>query len=144
MGREALRVLGLDVGERRVGVSIGDPTGLLATPLTTITRSSLDLDIASILDLARENEAAEIVVGMPLSLSSEVGPQARATRHFIRALSERTDIPVKRWDERFSTREAERRLQEAGVKPSRDKGRLDAAAATVILQSYLDSRRRSP
>ena len=141
MGRKALRALGLDVGEGRIGVSISDPTGLLSTPLTAITRSSLDSDLAAILDLAKEHSVREIVVGMPLSLNGQFGPQARITEHFLRALSKRASIPIRRWDERFSTQEAERRLREAGAKPSRDRGRLDAAAAAVILQGYLDSRR---
>lgn len=132
------------MGERRIGVSVSDPTGLLASPLTTITRSSLGSDIAAILKLATERHAQEIVVGVPLSLTGKSGPQAQATMRFLRALSEKASIPVQRWDERFSTQEAQRRLQEAGVKPSRDRARLDAAAATVILQAYLDSKRHEP
>ena len=137
-----MRVLSLDVGEKRIGVALGDPTGLLASPLTTISRTGESADVDEVLRLARQHEVSEIIVGLPLSMSGAVGPQAKLVSGFIDVLADRADVPVKSVDERLSTVEAERLLRESGVKPSRDRARVDAAAAAVILQSYLDSKRR--
>ena len=136
-----MRVLALDVGDKRIGIALSDPTRLLASPLTTITRRSEPEDIDSVLRLAKENTVEEIVVGLPLSLSGRAGPQARKVTGFTKRLSERAAVPVKSVDERYSTAQAERLLRQAGAKPSEDRARVDAAAAAVILQSYLDSGR---
>ena len=139
-GGTALRLLGLDVGASRIGAAISDPTGAIVSPLDAITRASRDDDLAAIAGLAQEHNASVIVVGLPLSLSGGLGPQGRAVRDFIRALSESSAVPVHSQDERFSTVEAERLLREAGREPSRNKGLRDSAAACVILQAYLDAR----
>ena len=136
-----MRILALDVGEKRIGVALSDPTGLLATPLTTIERKGQDSDIDAALRLATEHEVGEIVVGLPLSMSGRRGPQAGRVDAFVRALAERTDIPLKSVDERLSSVQAERMLRESGVEPSKNKARIDSAAAAIILQSYLDSMR---
>ena len=133
--------LALDVGERRIGVAVSDPTGMLATPLTTIHRTKEAGDIDEVLRLAEERDVEEIVVGLPLELSGRRGPQAGRVLAFARALAGRTKIPVETVDERYSTVEAERRLRDSGAKPSKDRARVDAAAATIILQSHLDARR---
>ena len=140
-GGAVLRLLGLDVGASRIGAAISDPTGILVSPLAAVRRASLDDDLAAIAALAREHDVASIVVGLPLSLSGGLGPQGRAVRDFIRALSDRSAVPVHAQDERFSTVEAERLLREAGHSPSRNKGLRDSAAACVILQAYMDARR---
>ena len=139
-----MKIIALDVGRSRIGVALSDPDHLLALPLTTIERTAEPEDIAAILDLVDENEADEIVVGMPLSLSGQVGPQAREVVAFVKSLSAAADVPVVTLDERYSTVEAERLLREAGHKPSKSRARVDAVAATVVLQSYLDSRRAAP
>ena len=136
-----MRVLALDFGERRIGVALSDPTGMLASPLTTLTRGRGGSDVEMVLRLAAENDVAEIVVGMPVSLSGRRGPQANRVARFVDALRRETGIPVLSADERYSTVQAERSLRESGVEPSRERGRVDAAAAAVILQSYLDSKR---
>ena len=114
---------------------------MLASPLTTLTRSCGDSDVGQVLRLAAENDVVEIVVGMPVSLSGRMGPQTGRVARFVDALRRATDIPVLTADERYSTVQAERSLRESGVEPSRDRARVDAAAAAVILQSYLDSKR---
>lgn len=134
-------VLALDVGERRIGVAVSDPSGMLATPLTAIRRTHEAGDIDEVLRLAEEHDIGEIVVGLPLELSGRMGPQAGRVLAFARALAGRTKIPVETVDERYSTVEAERRLRESGVRPSKDRARVDAAAAAIILQSHLDARR---
>ena len=136
--------MALDVGGKRIGVAVSAPTGLVPTPLTAIGSSSESEDIDAVLLLADEHDVEEIVVGMPLSLSGQRGPQARQVARFAESLSGRADVPVTTVDERYSTVEAERLLRESGVRPTRDKARTDAAAAAVILQAYLDSRRTSP
>ena len=136
-----LRLLGLDVGGRRIGVSVSDPTGTITSPLTAIQRASLDKDLQAITGLVEELQAVAIVVGLPISLNGRMGPQAKRIQEFIRSLSNRSTVPVHAQDERFSTVEAERLLREAGRAPSREKGLRDSAAASVILQAYLDTKR---
>ncbi len=131
-------VLALDVGDRRIGVAACDPTGTLASPVTTIERSHEVSDIAAVLALASERGAAEIVVGMPLSMSGARGRQARKVEAFTRALASAAPVPVNVIDERLSSAQAERLMREAGRRPSVNRALVDAAAATVILQAYLD------
>ena len=135
------RLLGLDVGDRRVGVAVSDPTGTLASPLTALERRSTKRDVAAVLELARQQEAEGIVVGIPVSLDGALHAQARRTQSFFTALYAASFLPLATWDERFSTDEAERMLRESGVEPSRERGRVDAAAAAIILQGYLDAHR---
>ena len=136
-----MRVLALDYGRKRTGVALSDPTGTLASPLTTIPGGGDGRSIEAVVRLAIEHEAREIVVGMPLSMSGAVGRQAAEVTRFAEALSERCDMPVKTLDERLSTVQAERLLRDSGVKPSKDRPRVDAAAAAVVLQAYLDSQK---
>ena len=104
-------------------------------------RTGLQRDIALILQYALERKAEAIVVGMPFSLNGKVGAQARRVQAFLKALRRKTELPITTMDERFSSVEAERLLRQAGRKPSRHKGEVDAAAAAVILQEYLDGLR---
>jgi putative Holliday junction resolvase len=107
--------------------------------LPALTRRRPEDDAADVVRLAAEHEAGLILVGLPLLLSGRRGPQARAVDAFRRLLAELSPVPVTTCDERLSTVEAARDLRAAGVRPSRDRARLDSAAAAVILQSYLDS-----
>ena len=134
-------MLCLDVGEKRVGLAISDPAGWMATPLGFIERTRLQVDIARILQYAQVRGAEGIVVGMPLLKNRRVGLQAQRVAAFVKALQRKTELPVETLDESFSTAEAERLLREVGGKPSRRKGDVDAAAAAVILQEYLDGAR---
>ena len=138
------RMLGLDVGTRRTGVALSDPTGTLASPLTTLTRSDDALGLEAITDLAREHGVEAIVVGLPVSLDGGLHGQGREVAAFIDRLRGVSPVPVAEWNEQFTTAEAERLLRQAGRKPSRDRGRVDAVAAAVILQDYLDAHRSSP
>ena len=133
--------LALDVGDRRVGLAISDPTGLLASPLGHVERGPTD--VQDIIEVAEQNGVTEIVVGIPLTMAGESGSQAGKVRAFIRDLRSRTDLPVHTVDERLSTVQARFLLTNmgGGRRATRDRGRIDAAAAAVILQSYLDSRR---
>jgi putative Holliday junction resolvase len=130
--------VGVDVGEKRIGLSRSDPLGILATPVKTLTRKSTSSDIDALLRFAAESGALEIVVGMPISLSGAIGSQALITREFVKALADQSHVPVREQDERMSSVEAEGMLRAAGKKPSRNKASIDSAAAAVILQRYLD------
>ena len=100
-----MRALGLDVGDRRIGLALSDPTGMLASPYSVVERGPSD--IADILRVAEENEVSEIVVGLPLSMSGGSGSQAGKVRGFIRELRDQTDLPIKTVDERLSTVQAQ-------------------------------------
>ena len=134
---EQSRFLGLDVGDRRIGVAVSDPTGSLARPVETYERRSPQADIQHVLDLASEYDAVRVVVGLPKNMNGTEGPQAEKTRTFADALAAR-GLSVNLWDERLSTVEASRRLIEQRRRGRRLQERLDSEAAAVILQTYLD------
>ncbi|HEX2923190.1 MAG TPA: Holliday junction resolvase RuvX [Chloroflexota bacterium] len=134
-----MRVLALDVGDRRIGVALSDPTGIIASPLMTIHRSNEKRDQQTIVELVAEHEVEQVVIGMPWTLRGEVGPQAQKVIRFGKRLEERLSVPVVYWDERHSTSDAERIIGLRGRKRGRSaSGRVDEVAAAVILQSYLD------
>jgi len=137
-----MRILGLDVGERRVGIAISDPTATLARPLQTLVRGSREEDFAAVAALVAEHDIGLIVVGRPLSLDGTEGPQARRVAHYADVLAASLDVPLVPWDERFTTVAAEEILRQNRKKKRRACARdeVDAVAAAVILQSYLDSR----
>jgi len=136
-----MRILGLDYGERRIGVAISDPTGITGQPLTVIDKRDPGSDIKNISDLIDEYGVDEVVVGLPISLSGEIGPQARAVLQFVEELKVELKVPVKTWDERLTTLAAGRALNESDVKRKRRKEVVDKVAAAIILQGYLDSKR---
>lgn len=133
-----MRILGLDIGEKRIGVALSDPIGILASPLTQINRMGTRVAIEAILELVRQYEVESIVAGLPYSMDGSLGQQAERVEDFLQKLSQRLDIPIETWDERLSTLAAERMMAEAGVGKERRKKQLDAAAAALILQGYLD------
>ena len=135
------RLIALDVGERRIGVAVSDPSGTLATPHSVIHRRSKAQDFATIAHLVDEMEIERVVVGLPLSLSGDVGPQARRITRYAQALAQSLHVPVDLYDERYSTVTATELLAASGHK--RRQVPIDAAAAAVILQDYLESKRRS-
>jgi len=136
-----MRVLGLDIGERRIGVALSDPEGIVAFALTVIERRSEDATLKQLIDLTQEHEVERIVIGLPRSLDGSLGKQAQAVQTFVESLAGRTELPVVTWDERLSTVAAERMMIEAGVKREKRKKRLDSVAAAFILQGYLDRER---
>ena len=135
-----MRVLSLDVGDKRIGVAISDPSQVLARSLKVIQRSSRQDDFAAVAQLVKEYEVERVVVGYPRSLDGTVGGQAEKVERYAEGLAEALDVPVLLWDERFSTVSAERLMREAGLRGKKQRERVDAVAAAVILQDYLDSR----
>jgi putative Holliday junction resolvase len=136
-----MRLLGLDVGDKRIGIAVSDETALIASPRETLERKGNKKDITHLLELARREEVSEILVGMPWKLDGSSGPQAEKVSRFVEALRGSTDIPITTWDERLSTVGAERAMIEADVSRAKRRGAVDRVAAALILQSYLDARR---
>ena len=136
-----MRCLGLDIGDKRIGVALSDPDEIIASPLTTITRNGEEKDSGAILDLVNEHKVGVIIVGLPYSLNGSIGSQAAKVMDFIDHLSQNTDIIIETRDERLSTVAADRLLREAGKKKDKVRLQRDAAAAAFILQGYLDSRK---
>jgi putative holliday junction resolvase len=136
-----MRVLGLDVGDRRIGVAVSDETGVLASPLFTLERVGPRKDPQAIAALVREHEVAEIVVGLPRNMDGSIGPQAQKVQAFAETLKLAAHVPVRFWDERLTTVEAEQILAERNVPWPRRQGLVDQVAAVLILQEYLDHQK---
>jgi len=132
--------MGLDFGDKSIGIAISDEAGLIASPRDTLRRSNLEKDIAWLTELARKEGVEEILVGMPLSLDGSEGPQARKVMAFIKALQQHSGFHVRPWDERLTTVAAERALIEGNVSRARRRKIIDQVAAAVMLQGYLDYR----
>ncbi|MFL5734303.1 MAG: Holliday junction resolvase RuvX [Chloroflexia bacterium] len=141
-----MRYLALDIGKRRIGVAVSDPLGLVARPLRTLKSVSLNADVAAVTEVARELEAEAIVVGDPLHMSGDAGIMSDRAHKFGEALRAASGLPIEYCDERLTSVEAQRILQESGVPPKKARQQIDAVAAAVILQSYLNTLKppRSP
>lgn len=136
------RIMALDPGEKRMGVAMSDEMGLIAQPLETHACSSPDKVVAHVQGLVEAHGVIEVVVGLPVRLNGEPGPAAERVRGFIGRLEQVLDVPVVPWDERLTSKAAERMLIQANVSRSKRKGIVDRVAAAVLLQSYLDRRAR--
>jgi putative Holliday junction resolvase len=134
------RIMGLDVGDRRVGVAVSDERGLTAQPVLTLHRSNRKEDLRSLARILRKHGCTEIVVGNPLYMSGDLSPQAMKAQAFAEMLRQEFGLPVALWDERLTTTEAHRLLHEAGRAGSEHKKVVDQVAAVLILQGFLDSR----
>ncbi|MDA8193934.1 MAG: Holliday junction resolvase RuvX [Thermaerobacter sp.] len=132
--------MGLDVGDKWIGVAISDETGLLASARDPIQRVSDRAAWEQIIQIVNALNVSEIVVGLPLNLNSSLGAQAEKTLRFVNRLRVRAPCPVATWDERLTTREAERILIEQDVRRNRRRRLVDGVAAALILQGYLDHR----
>ena len=133
------RLLGLDVGDRRIGLAVSIPPGELILPAGYLQRRNRHADIAAILEQAGQRDAVAIVVGIPYDAHGRSGEQARKTDALVRALRRATAVPVLTADESFSSNAAANDLLQSGQSPSRDPGAVDAAAAAAILRRFLDS-----
>ena len=139
-----MRIFGLDVGTRTVGVAVSDALGMTAQPLTTLRRTGLRANLAELRRLAETHEVRQAVVGLPLNMDGTEGPSAAAARAFGEALAQALDIPVEDQDERLSTVAAQRALLEADVSRARRREVVDQVAAALILQTWLDTRQGNP
>ncbi|MEJ2734161.1 MAG: Holliday junction resolvase RuvX [Anaerolineae bacterium] len=142
-----MKLMALDVGERRVGVAVSDTTGVLATPLMVVRRKSKVEDFYTFARLVREQGVEGLVIGHPLNADGNAGPQARRVERYAAALlealsAEGLTLQMFLWDEHMSTQRAQQLMIEAGRKARERRGRIDAVAAAVILQDYLDEQRQ--
>ncbi len=132
-----MKILGLDYGEKRIGIAISDELGLLAHPLKVIDNKDQDM----LIDILKENSIERVVIGKPLNLDGTHSKKTEETLGFVELFKKKTDVPVITWDERFSTKEAQRNLVGFDVSRKKRKKVIDKMAAQIILQGYLDSIR---
>jgi putative Holliday junction resolvase len=128
--------MGLDVGDSRIGVALSDPLGIIASPLTIISRQNDGTDIAAVIDIVLKKDVGRIIIGLPLSMDGTLGAQVEKVKDFTAVLRRHTDLPMEFRDERLSTVLAKRIVQ--AVRKTNRGTRYDSAAAALILQSYLD------
>lgn len=137
-----MRIMGLDVGERTIGVAVSDAMGWTAQGIETIRRQNPERDMTRLTELIDEYQITEIVVGLPRNMNGTIGPSGESCQAFAASLIEHTSLPVHLWDERLTTAAAERMLISADVSRSKRKKVIDKIAATFILQGYLDAKSR--
>ena len=141
MSQKRMSALGLDVGRKRMGVAGCDGTGLIATGITTIKRTSFQQDIAQLQTIVKERQAQLLVVGLPYSMNGSIGFQGREIQRYAQRLSQTLELPVEYVDERLTSVQAEEMLKAANISPSQNKDLIDRKAAALILQQWLDERR---
>lgn len=134
-------LIGLDLGEKTIGVAVSDRTRSVASPLETVRRTKFTADAARILEIAAKRDSAGLILGLPLNMDGSEGPRCQSTRAFARNLERLTPLPIGFWDERLSTVAAERALLEADTSRKRRGAVIDHVAAGVILQGALDRLR---
>lgn len=134
------RTLGLDVGDKRIGVAVSDPMGWTAQPLTVIRRVGIAKDVAALQEATKDLGVERVVAGLPLEMDGEEGTQAARVRRFCQAFTETTGLAVTYQDERLTTVQSRRLLESAGVRREQRKDVVDKMAAALILQSWLDGQ----
>jgi putative holliday junction resolvase len=133
------RRVALDVGGRRIGLAVSDELSMVASPVRTVDIKREGM--AGLVRAINEYDPVEIIIGLPTGLSGHEGPQAKLSREFAAQLAEHIPVPITYWDERLTTFAADQALMESGYRSQRRKSMVDAVAASLILQSYLESRR---
>jgi len=135
-----MKYLGLDVGNRRVGAAVGDDEMKIATPLEVIERKTIEEDARAIGDLAKNYSAEHLLVGLPRNMDDSAGAQAEVVQAYAAQVARVLGLPLTFWDERLTTLEAAARIHASGGKGKKSRKSLDAIAASVILQDFLDSQ----
>lgn len=136
-----MRIMGLDVGDKTIGIAISDALGITAQGLEVLRRTgNLNQDLQTLKQITRKQEVTRVVVGLPRNMNGTLGPQGEKVLDFARKLEEALQLPVETWDERLSTVEAERLLISADISRGKRRKIIDKMAAAIILQGYLDSR----
>ncbi len=134
-----MRILGLDLGEKRIGLAISDPLGITAQGLETIQRTSKEEDIKKIKEIIGIYKVEKIIVGLPINMDGTQGKQAERVKKFANLLKKQAQIPIEFWDERLSTVESQKFFLQANIRWEKAKHSVDRVAAQIILQGYLDS-----
>lgn len=135
-----MRTLGLDHGTKRIGVAISDELGMIAQPLEFIPAHPEEEMFVRLKEIVVQKDVGEIIVGMPRNMNGTLGPAAEKAQAFIDQIRGRIDTPVRDWDERLTTAQAQRVLISAGTRRNKRKENVDKMAAAILLQSYLDSK----
>ena len=135
-----MRTLGIDPGLKRIGLALSDELGMIAQPLDYIPAEPFDAFVRRLLELVAEREIGAIIVGMPRNMDGSFGPAAEKSQVLIEQLKELTAVPVRAWDERLTTAQANRILIAGNVSRKKRKEKVDKMAAAILLQSYLDSQ----
>jgi putative holliday junction resolvase len=138
-----VRILSLDVGQKRIGVAVSDPLGITAQGVGVITRNNTEEDINAVKEYVDEYNAGSIVIGMPINMDGTKGDSAKKVTEFVEAVSSGLNIPVATYDERLSTKESEKFLISSDVSRKKRKGVIDKIAAQLILESYLQRMKNS-
>ena len=133
------RILALDLGKKRIGLAISDPLGITAQGLPNLVRARKRADLAALEQLVRERQVCLILMGNPINMRGDEGRQSAWVREFAEALEKRTGLPVKLWDERLTSVEANRVLRSSGISIEKRAAAVDRLSAVILLQSYLDS-----
>jgi putative Holliday junction resolvase len=144
MGAQEGRILGLDLGSKRIGLALSDVEFDIALPEGTLERKGLARDLAALRRLVEERGVTRIVVGLPIRMNGRRGPEAVAAEAFAQAVAEATGLPVEMQDERWTTVEAQRALHATGHGARESRAHVDAVAASLLLRAYLDRRRNTP
>jgi len=134
-----MKLLAIDHGTKRMGIAGSDVLGMMAHPLECIPAEPFEDFLRRLKEILAEREAEQIVVGMPRNMDGSIGPQAKLVQDFVAVLKKSVTVPVVTWDERLSSAEAEDRLRDAGVNARDAKKKVDASAAAILLQDYMDS-----
>ncbi len=135
------RILGMDFGEKRIGLAISDPMGWTAQHLNTLLNTGREKVMEALRTLCRDEGVGEIVIGLPINMNGTTGPRAKEILEFVPELEKSLQLEVKTWDERLTSRQAGKFMIQAGLSRQKQKAHSDELAAIILLQSYLDSRR---
>lgn len=137
-----MKIMAVDYGDARTGIAVCDKTEFLASPVGTIEERKFDVLVQKVAYMAKQYEVEEIVVGLPLNMNGSKGPRAEICETFANALNEMTDIPVNMWDERSTTVQAHNYLNATNTRGKKRKEIVDTVSATIILEAYLEFRRK--
>ncbi len=132
------RVLGLDVGEKTIGIALTDPMRSIASPLLTVERKNFKADLLALTDITSEYGVAALIIGYPINMNGTEGPRCQSVRQFARNIQEKLPVPILLWDERMSTLAVERMMDQAELSRGRQDALVDKLAASYLLQSFLD------
>ena|SRR3989338_6186557 len=138
-----MRILGVDFGEKRVGLAISDPLGLTAQGLETIAYVGKMNLLNGLLKVCQDHKVGEIVIGLPINMNGSMGAKAKEVLELVQEMEKRLELPVKTWDERLTSRQAGRLMIAEGLSRKKQKENSDRLAATILLQNYLESKRKT-